>query len=373
MRAQQASKDGLRDRARLKGLPACGKAPFGYAWTPDRKRLTPNERYEDAKRISDMARGGMSMRSIAFALVGAGIPSSKGNPTWHVSIIHNILNNPTYCGEYYALRMAVRDPKKRRNGDSYGKTSWRITDPAAWIRLPVEVELPIVTRPEFDAIQERLTQNKALAKRNTKYFYLLRGMVRCMESNHSCLVTRRRDGYYQYACPLRQKAWVAGKTCDNRRIFGPTLENQVWAAISDFLIHPETVLQAVQERQEKEAGTEETLRVAIEGLEKTAKKLVEGEASLAMQLALGKLSQDAYDIARGQLESQRKSINEDRQRIELKLRSHQDIILTTEKVALIRNRVEDKLETASSEEKRWVLEMLVLSQPNCWQDRDGEA
>ena len=99
LRAQQASKDGLRDRTRIKGVPTCGKAPFGYSWTHDRKRLTPNERYEDAKRIWDMALEGMPMRSIAFALVRSGIPSSKGKPTWHVSIIHNILNNPVYCGE----------------------------------------------------------------------------------------------------------------------------------------------------------------------------------------------------------------------------------------------------------------------------------
>ena len=40
----------------------------------------------------------------------------------------------------------------------------------------------------------------------------------------------------------------------------------------------------------------------------TAKKLVEGDAVLAVQLALGKLSQEAYDLARSQLGTQRKNI-----------------------------------------------------------------
>ena len=189
-----------------------------------------------------------------------------------------------------------------------------------------------------------------------------------MESSHSCVVTRRREGDYVYACPLRQKAWVAGKTWGNRRIFGPRLEDAVWTAISEFLAHPETVLRVIKERQEREAGTEEALQLAIDGIDQTTKKLTEAEASLAMQLVLGKLSQGAYDIARSQLESQRRSINQDRQRLESSLRSHQDITLTPEKVALVRDRVQDKLETASAEEKRWVLEMLN-SRVLMWQDK----
>ena len=95
---------------------------------------------------------------------------------------------------------------------------------------------------------------------------MVRGMVRCMESNHNCTVTRRHEGDYACACPLRQNAWVAGKHCGNRRMNGPPLEQKVWTAISDFLAAPETVLEAVNEKQQREAGTEGSLEAVRKGV-----------------------------------------------------------------------------------------------------------
>lgn len=68
---------------------------------------------------------------------------------------------------------------------------------------------------------------------------------------------------------------------------------------------------ALRERGERENGTEDALRLAIEGMKQEEKQLVGAEASLAVQLAMSKLSQDAYDLARTQLQARRKAIRQD--------------------------------------------------------------
>jgi len=50
-RAGQGARDGLRDRARLKGLPPAPRNPYGYAWDAARTRLQPTQEWANASFI----------------------------------------------------------------------------------------------------------------------------------------------------------------------------------------------------------------------------------------------------------------------------------------------------------------------------------
>ena len=98
-RAQQGARDGLRDRARLKGLPVTGRPPYGYQFRYESqagKRIPvalvpdPNT-YTVACRIWRLALDGQSMKSICRALA---VPTVTGNSSWHSSTFQNILRNP---------------------------------------------------------------------------------------------------------------------------------------------------------------------------------------------------------------------------------------------------------------------------------------
>ena len=89
---------------------------------------------------------------------------------------------------------------------------------------------------------------------------------------------------------------------------------------------------------------------------------------MAVQLALGQLSQEAFDMARSQLEAKRRRIQEDKGRLVAKLRSLKELAITAEKVSYVRETMAGRLNIASPEDKRWVLEMLG-TRVLMWKDR----
>ena len=121
-RAQIGAKDGLRDRARLRGLPVTGNPPYGYVFrykVSDGKRvpvaLEPDPAtYPVAVRIWRLALDGVPMRRITLDLAQAGILAPKGGMSWNPSTIAGILKNPAYAGRYAALRQEMKSPVKRR-------------------------------------------------------------------------------------------------------------------------------------------------------------------------------------------------------------------------------------------------------------------
>ena len=76
LRAQQGARDGLRDRARLRGLPVNGHAPYGYQWNGN--RFAPDDRYPVAEGVWRMLKEGKTGRGIAGVLTRAGIPTPSG-------------------------------------------------------------------------------------------------------------------------------------------------------------------------------------------------------------------------------------------------------------------------------------------------------
>jgi site-specific DNA recombinase len=109
-RAKLGAADGIRDRARLNGLPTTNNAPYGYKWDfhPSDSdclvELQPATTYPVLCKIWDMAKEGYTIRKISHALVEDGIPASRSGKAWHPATIHHILTNPVYAGKYYALR-----------------------------------------------------------------------------------------------------------------------------------------------------------------------------------------------------------------------------------------------------------------------------
>ncbi len=76
LRAQQGARDGLRDRAMLKGLPPTMRRPYGMCWEDN--RLVPDEHYRIACEIWSMALAGGKLRTIATELTRRAIPSPRG-------------------------------------------------------------------------------------------------------------------------------------------------------------------------------------------------------------------------------------------------------------------------------------------------------
>ena len=119
LRAQQGARDGLRDRARLKGLPPNMNKPYGMRWESD--RLVPDENYPVACEIWHMGLAGRKIKSIADELTRRGIPTPGGLTGWSTFSVRHILKSRTYSGVLEALKTESVEPKIRKAA-TYGKS-----------------------------------------------------------------------------------------------------------------------------------------------------------------------------------------------------------------------------------------------------------
>jgi hypothetical protein len=127
-------KGGLRDRAKLHGLPTTGKPPYGYKfmYTIIKGKKTPlnlepvPETYPIACKIWRWALDGTPIRRICVNLVTEGIPAPRGGQNWGTNTVHNILKKPIYGGRFFALKYEARRPEHRLKPHTYGNSSQHI-------------------------------------------------------------------------------------------------------------------------------------------------------------------------------------------------------------------------------------------------------
>jgi site-specific DNA recombinase len=177
LRAQQGARDGLRDRARLKGLPPNMSKPYGMRW--EGNRLVPDDNYSVACQVWSMGLAGWKIMAIATELTRRSIPTPSGKVGWSTYSVRHILRNHTYAGLIEALKTEAVEPKMRK-GVTYGKSGRRLRSQNERILLEGLVECPIVTEAKFQWMQQRMLENQRNAQKNTRLrMYLLKGMVHC--------------------------------------------------------------------------------------------------------------------------------------------------------------------------------------------------
>ena len=366
-RAQQGAKDGLRDRAKKRGLPVTGIPPYGFRFRyqePGVNRvpvaLEPDPaNYHIAVRIWRMAVDGVPMRRAALELAQAGIPAPKGGPTWNPSTIARILKNPAYAGRYAALRQEMKVPATRRKSDTYGKSSSRHLPMEEWQFLPdFQVESPIVTWAEWELVRKQLERNQADATRNGKRTYTLRGILFCSKdgrrlSGHS----RKGRESYVYECPGRRGRLGVPK-CACPRISGPVLEAKVWEEVTGFLGSSNTFQHEMGRRREATTGQENDIRKKMAGLERQLRDVARRETELVGLRLRGTVSDEALDRNAALLRAERVHYQEEIDRQQAALSTMEQSEAAVASLEALRQRFVDRLTTTAPEDHRTVLEAL---------------
>lgn len=365
-KADTGAKKGLADRAIRRGLAPTMRAPYGYEWEGE-TLLKPDVNYQNAKLIWSLALQGYSLNAIGRELELRGILSPRGKPVFPPGTIREILRNPAYAGRPAALRYEVKAPQVRRVIRD-GNTSARRKPMEEWVWLTnVKVQCPIVSWEEYQYVQERLTRNKALAKRNAKHDFLLRGLIVCANDGRKYYGAARKNTFPIYVCNNAHGKGYPGK-CNSKPIPCRAIEADVKEKVRRVLEKPEYFFPEAQKRQNVLTETVEALNRDLAHWQKQLRDCINYECVLARLLAQGKLSAEAYE-QEWQLNSERrKYANEKILNLKEKLTNLRQKQVKAETIAHLGERLKENLDRATEADWRFIFDALGLV---VWAFEDG--
>lgn len=299
-------------RARVEaGKPLSGgNALYGYRYTSEERIALELDPVTSriVRRIYDEYLAGRSLRSIAFGLTEDGIPSPSGLARWNISAVHRTLRHPNYTGS------------------SYGWWQPKSGHPAKFdleraVRMPDGTYPAIVTHEEWEAVGERMDRNRAFSSRNNRHpeLTLLRsGIARCGICGNALVAAPRQLQHRRvadYRCAASRK--YAGEH-HIISIAAELLDPDVWGRVVRFVQSPETVRQALAT-----TGPQDDLLPAIETIVRALADIDRRMDVLADRLAAVDNPTPVIN-ALNRLESQRRQLQDEHDRLSLAHRRDQD-------------------------------------------------
>ena len=280
------SRRGKRAKAQ-NGRFVAGRPPYGYKLDDSSLAglAVVEEEAEIIRRIfNHYSQDGLSVRGISELLTGERIPSPTGRSTWGKSSVSKILRNETYAGRNYFN-------KHRRNGrlqELRSREDW----------IPIETT-PLVERPLFEEVKERLHRNAAVRRQEPRRFYLLGGMVFCADCGRPYVTQTQPAGRHRRktdAPSYRHRAKEGH--CRNRTISARKIEPVVWDRIIERLLDPENLRKGYEESLEQNLATTgrqrrrlETLGRALEKQEQKRTNLIDAYVDPEIRITKAEYSQ----------------------------------------------------------------------------------
>lgn len=232
-------------------------APYGYHYRAGSglkgaaaDLSTVPEQARVVRQMFDWVLEGLSMQKIADRLDEAGVPTPKGGKKWNICSICRMLHNETYAGVWSYGKAEPCEPGFRRSYALYRrktKTSRRRKPKSEWLQVQLPESLVIVPRSQWVRVQERIAHNEKFSPRNTKYQYLLQGLMRCtychwLVTTHNCWGSGR--SYLYYHCWRRDCR-------DSRWCPRDTLEQLVWQRVRDVLLSPANFMERARKAADR--------------------------------------------------------------------------------------------------------------------------
>jgi site-specific DNA recombinase len=233
-----------------------GRAPFGYRVVDGKLAVDP-EQGPIVKDIFTWYLCGQRVRGITARLNAAGIkhPMDWNKPTsrpWYEASVSGLLHNRSYVGEWEWRKRT--DRKKVR-----GKTTFKVTPPEQRIAVAIPV---LVSREDFDRVQQTLSDNFVFSKRNVKHFYLLRGLIFCGSCGrpYGGVMSGRKPWLKNYYRCGSHNSAAGSVPCDGKAIRADLLDAAVWDQCVEFITHPESVFDELRLTMESRQSSQHELK-----------------------------------------------------------------------------------------------------------------
>ena len=211
-----------------------GVGVYGYHYDSfNKQRTVLDTEAVIVRRIFREVAEGNTLYSIVRDLNREGVPTKTGRGQWHPTTIKQLLSHTAYYGtDYYGKTKTQKLPNGRIQRD---------TKPFSEL---VEIEgysPPIISREEYDAAHRQLVLRQTVrSDRNRRY--ILTGITRCGSCGGPVVGTS--PDYYR--CNRSRNNALVQATCTESHIRKVQLEETVWAAFSEAILHPDLLLETVR-------------------------------------------------------------------------------------------------------------------------------
>lgn len=313
-RAVKATK---RENAK-KGIWNGGEPPLGLQIDPDNEGCLIIEPIgaEIVKRIFDLALENKSLDEIADILIKDEVPIPtiiKGNKRnlnldlveiWDTETIRDILENEMYTGTMVQCKTTTLSHKSKKI-IRLPKEDWI----RAYNKVPV-----IIEKQKFDSVQLLIKSNRN--KTMNSHDYLLKGLIRCSECNHSISIQhyeKRKNNYT--VCNYYRKYGKRKDVCTAHRFIYQDLEKLVLKSIKKECLQYIDDTNFADKLKDKERSKElqTSLKLKIDKSKRDIVKLNKDLDKMYKRLDTGIISEEQYARLRKETED---SINYHKKNIE---------------------------------------------------------
>ncbi len=370
----ERSRRGKLHKAKSGKVSVLSGAPYGYVYI--RGAQTEEARYEIHKEEAEVVRGifkmvtleHMSIGAIARHLNAQGIPTQRRQGIWERSTVWGILRNPAYRGQaaYRKTQVVARTrvTKLARDHGLYPKhlhSSSRERAKEDWIYIAVP---SLVSEKMFAKVANQLEENKKLSPRhNTKYPYLLSGLLHCKECGYSLYGKAASNSKYKrryYRC-LGQDGhrWPKGRGCSGHPVRVEVLEDLVWEHTKELIEQPEVVFAEYSKR----VNAKKKSRLSLEGLlSKKAKERRQQQVEKQRLLDLyqaGSISLEEISQRLTGIRAKLNKIAEEHSLLEAEGKREQQQLQLIEQFEHFKNKISKNLDQLQFGDKKHIVRLLV--------------
>ena len=214
-----------------------GRSLYGYSLVDGRHTICEEEAEVVRMVFAWLENNGLTLRSIQKKLNGMKVPTRKGKTFWNHSVLHRIVRDEAYTGDWY-YNKTERLPKVNQNSSRQ-----KMKPREQWV--PVSIPA-IISHETFDAAQRQLARNAEFCNRNIRRQYLLSGLIRCGKCGYSYNARTTRDTIY-YTCNSKL-GHVNAVSCESHGVRGDIIEPVVWDCIKELLSQPKLIIEQMEKR-----------------------------------------------------------------------------------------------------------------------------
>jgi len=308
---------GRRYKVEVRKLIFGNVPPYGYAYVKKDKEKGIEGHYEINEKEAGIVKmmfdwvvnDGVSQREVVRRLTALKIPTRNGNFKWGRSSVNKILTNETYTGTtYYNKHRSVETANPKQKYYKQRKTGFILRPRDEWIPIPLPDSLRIIDKKTFLTAQAQFKKNKVFASRNTKYSYMLKGLVKCQCG--SSFTGEPCHGRLYYRCGNRNKTFPLPKECKAGIITAHKLESIVWDSVVNAVRNPKVISDQIKILEEKRKKAPLEIEKAIKDAQKNLESLKTEEERLFMAYRKGVIQLTQFEDEVGKIQEERSQLNQ---------------------------------------------------------------